>query len=112
MRNKYHNYDPHPVKKIEGHNSEIWENYDSAAEELRKEAEKRKKQGRVLVVFDLYPGVRKEEVLKLAASLGADHILDMESCRKSEEERLKEFEDYITDDRVFGILCHISTMDV
>ena len=42
MRNKYHNYDPHPVKKIEGHNSEIWENYDSAAEELRKEAEKRK----------------------------------------------------------------------
>lgn len=52
MRNKYHNYDPHPVKKIEGHNSEIWENYDSAAEELRKEAEKRKKQGRVLVVFD------------------------------------------------------------
>lgn len=111
MRNKYHNYDPHPVKKIEGHNSEIWENYDSAAEELRKEAEKRKKQGRVLVVFDLYPGVRKEEVLKLAASLGADHILDMETCRKSEEERLKEFEDYITDDRVFGILCHKKLKD-
>ena len=111
MRNKYHNYNPHPVKKIGGHDSEIWENYDSAAEELRKEAEKRKKQGRVLVVFDLYPGVRKEEVLKLAASLGADHILDMESCRKSEEERLKEFEDYITDDRVFGILCHKKLKD-
>ena len=63
MRNKYHNYNPHPVKKIGGHDSEIWENYDSAAEDLRKEAEKRKKQGRVLVVFDLYPGVRKEEVL-------------------------------------------------
>ena len=42
MRNKYHNYNPHPVKKIGGHDSEIWENYDSAAEELRKEAEKRK----------------------------------------------------------------------
>ena len=111
MRNKYHNYDPHPVKKIEGHNSEIWENYDSAAEELRKEAEKRKKQGRVLVVFDLYPGVRKAEILKLAVSMGADHILDMESCRKSEEERLKEFEDYITDDRVFGILCHKKLKD-
>ena len=53
MRNKYYNYNPHPVKKIGGHDSEIWENYDSAAEELRKEAEKRKKQGRVLVVFDL-----------------------------------------------------------
>ena len=111
MRNKYHNYDPHPVKKIGGHDSEIWENYGPAAEKLRKEAEKRKKQGRVLVVFDLYPGVRKEEVLKLAASLGADHILDMESCRKSEEERLKEFEDYITDDRVFGILCHKKLKD-
>lgn len=45
-----------------------------------KKQEKRKKQGRVLVVFDLYPGVRKEEVLKLAASLGADHILDMETA--------------------------------
>ena len=111
MRNKYHNYDPHPVKKIEGHNSEIWENYGPAAEKLRKEAEKRKKQGRVLVVFDLYPGVRKAEILKLAVSMGADHILDMESCRKSEEERLKEFEDYITDDRVFGILCHKKLKD-
>ena len=111
MKTKYHNYDPHPVKKIGGHDSEIWENYDSAAEELRKEAEKRKKQGRVLVVFDLYPGVRKAEILKLAVSMGADHILDMETCRKSEEERLKEFEDYITDDRVFGILCHKKLKD-
>ena len=111
MRNKYHNYNPHPVKKIGGHDSEIWENYGPAAEELRKEAEKRKKQGRVLVIFDLYPGVRKEEVLKLAASLGADHILDMETCRKSEEERLKEFEDYITDDRVFGVICHKKLKD-
>ena len=42
MKNKYHNYDPHPVKKIEGHNSEIWENDGPVAEELRKEAEKRK----------------------------------------------------------------------
>ncbi len=111
MRNKYHNYNPHPVKKIGGHDSEIWENYGPAAEKLRKEAEKRKKQGRVLVVFDLYPGVRKAEILKLAVSMGADHILDMESCRKSEEERLKEFEDYITDDRVFGILCHKKLKD-
>ena len=57
-----------------------------------KEAEKRKKQGRVLVVFDLYPGVRKGRGPKTGRFLGADHILDMESCRKSEEERLKEFE--------------------
>ncbi|MFQ9395161.1 MAG: hypothetical protein ACLR2E_15310 [Lachnospiraceae bacterium] len=81
---------------------------------LRRNSEKkqkREKQGRVLVVFDLYPGVRKEEVLKLAASLGADHILDMETCRKSEEERLKEFGDYITDDRVFGVICHKKLKD-
>lgn len=94
MRNKYHNYDPHPVKKIEGHDSEIWENGTSVAGELRRAAEERKKQGRVLVVFDLYPGVRKEEILTLASKMGADHVLDMEDCRKTEEERLQEFGDY------------------
>ena len=111
MRNKYHNYNPHPVKKIEGHGSEIWENYGSVAEELQRAAEKRKKQGRVLVVFDLYPGVRKKEILSLASKMGADHVLDIEECRKTEEERLREFGDYITDDRVFGIICHKKLKD-
>lgn len=111
MKNKYHNYDLHPVKRIEGHDSEIWEKAAAVAGELQRAAEKRKKQGRVLVVFDLYPGVRKEEILSLASKMGADHVLDMEDCRKTEAERLREFGDYITDDRVFGIICHKKLKD-
>lgn len=82
---------------------------------LRRNSEKKQKREKNRAAFSwslIYTrGVRKEEVLKLAASLGADHILDMETCRKSEEERLKEFGDYITDDRVFGILCHKKLKD-
>ena len=33
-------------------------------------------------------------------------IFDIEDCAKDEETLLREFNDYITDDRVFGIMCH------
>ena len=35
-----------------------------------------------------------------------DRIFDIEDCAKDEETLLREFNDYITDDRVFGIMCH------
>ena len=112
MRNKYHNYNPHPVKKIGGHDSEIWENYGSGCGGNSEKKQKREKNRAAFSWSLIYtPGVRKEEVLKLAASLGADHILDMETCRKSERERLNEFGDYITDDRVFGVICHKKLKD-
>ena len=56
--------------------------------------------------FDLYPGVRKEEMMELANALQPDRIFDIEDCAKDEETLLREFNDYITDDRVFGIMCH------
>lgn len=111
-RYKYHNYDPHPVKRIDGHDAEAWGTYEHIIAELRGAIEEKRKNGRAVVVFDLYPGVRKEELLSLSVDLGADTILDMETCSKTEEERFREFHDYITEDRVFGILCHKKLSDL
>lgn len=44
--------------------------------------------------------------MELANALQPDRIFDIEDCAKDEETLLREFKDYITDDRVFGIMCH------
>lgn len=44
--------------------------------------------------------------MELANALQPDRIFDIEDCAKDEETLLREFNDYITDDRVFGIMCH------
>lgn len=59
-----------------------------------------------MVCFDFYPGVNKEEILALARKLKPDILIDMEELAKSEEVLNREFRDFITDDRVFGIMCH------
>lgn len=46
----------------------------------------------------------------LGKSLAPCRLFDMEEYAKSEELLNQEFQDFITDDRVFGVLCH-KTMD-
>lgn len=111
-RNRYHNYDPHPVKEITGFDGKAWESVRGVAERLKEEIGKKAYKEKTVVVFDLYPGVRKTDILSIAQELNADRILDMEDCAKPEEQRLEEFQDYITDDRVFGILCHKKMEDL
>ena len=104
---RYGNYELHPVTEIEGWDGAAWAGLTETAAQLRRRiAEKKQEQARVVVCFDLYPGVRKEEIAALARELGADEVIDVERCAKPQEQRLRELDDYITDDRVFGVLCH------
>ena len=76
-------------------------------EELKRAVQEKQKEKKTCILsFDLYPGVRKEEIMELANALQPDRIFDIEDCAKDEETLLREFNDYITDDRVFGIMCH------
>ena len=76
-------------------------------EELKRAVQEKQKEKKTCILsFDLYPGVRKEEMMELANALQPDRIFDIEDCAKDEETLLREFKDYITDDRVFGIMCH------
>ncbi|WP_026506525.1 class I mannose-6-phosphate isomerase [Butyrivibrio sp. MC2013] len=105
----YNNYDPAPVTRLEGYDDQAFGGRDRIIEELKSAISgKCKDTGRdnLIISFDLYPGVYKEEILSMARELGADTIIDVETAAKPEKVRMKEFEDFITDDRVFGVICH------
>lgn len=104
---KYHNYELHPVKRIAGFDDQAWEGAEAIGQILRERVltvlEEKKKS---VVCFDMYPGVNKEEIRNLAKALKPVHIFDMEDYTKTEDEINETFADYITDDRVFGVMCH------
>lgn len=104
---KYHNYELHPVKRIAGFDEQAWEGAEAIGQILRERVlavlEEKKK---AVVCFDMYPGVSKEEIRNLAKALKPVHIFDMEDYAKTEDEINETFADYITDDRVFGVMCH------
>lgn len=111
--NQYHNYDLHPVTEVAGYEDQVWAGKEQAAEELkRKVTELANAKGRVIVCMDLYPGVDKEEIIQLGKALNPVRIFDMEDYAKDEETLNREFGDYITDDRVFGIICHKKLKDL
>lgn len=106
LAEKYHNYDLHPQKRITGYDSHAWEGA-YAEEELRKRTEALlKDKKRAVLCLDCYPGVSREEIHRLAMTLHPVKVLDTEDCAKTEAVLNEEFYDFITKDRVFGILCH------
>lgn len=112
VKSKYHNYELHPCTAVEGFDSQAWEGAASVSEQLRQHIKMLLgRQKKVVVCLDVYPGVRMEEVLSLAQALGADEIINTDMLAKPEEVLVSEFDDYMTDDRVFGIMCHKKLSD-
>lgn len=104
---KYHNYELHPVTKIYGFDEQIWAGTEEICNQLKKKTESLlKEKQRVIVCMDMYPGVDKQKILELGKVLKPDVIFDMEDYAKEEEVLNQEFSDYLTDDRVFGVICH------
>ena len=107
LKKKYGNYELHPQMKITGYENEIWDEKKGDHRRIKTGGSGKQKEKKTCILsFDLYPGVRKEEITELANALQPDRIFDIEDCAKDEETLLREFNDYITDDRVFGIMCH------
>lgn len=102
----FHNYDAHPVIHVRGADREAMEGIHAIAEELRKKISEVSSGRPVVLSLDLYPGVAKTVALDLAGQLHPDRIIDIECAAKSSDERKKEFADFITDDSVFGVMCH------
>jgi hypothetical protein len=107
---EYHNYDCHPVTRIQGFEREAFEGAGAIIAELRNSVARtfrdRAANEAVILSFDLYPGVTKKTFLEMAAQLGADQIIDVEEAALDEDARMKSFREFITDDRVFGVMCH------
>lgn len=110
---KYKNYELHPTIPVQGFDHQVWEGQEEAASELRKKLrECTATKEKVVLCMDMYPGVDKAEIMELCRTFHPVRIFDMEDCAKEEEELNREFADYLTDDRVFGILCHKKLSDV
>lgn len=104
---QYGNYDLYPETKIEGFDTSAWEGKETIVSELKQKIQLLlKEKQRIIVCFDCYPGVDKEEILSLAKQCNPVKIFDTEDYAKSEETLNEEFHDYMTEDRVFGIMCH------
>lgn len=99
---KYGNYDLLPYKKIEGYDDYAYKGYDDIIIELKKKID----QGNRVFVCDFYPGVDKNEVLKQLEVLQPVLVIDAEECALDEAGLNSLFEGYLTDDRVFGFMCH------
>lgn len=107
IQKKFNNYDLYPIKDILGYENQAWGCTRSIEEELNDKIQKKlETKKKVVVGFDCYPGVNKEQLETLIKELCPIYAIDTESCAKTEEELKKEFYDFITDDRVFGIICH------
>ncbi len=102
---KYRNYDKHPFKTIRGFDGDAVEGEAAVVKTLQKRLADIPGDKKILC-FDLYPGVYKEDIKKLACKLNPKMIIDMDRAAKSEETLEEEFKDFITDDRVFGVMCH------
>lgn len=100
----YGNYDLHPCKKIEGFDGQAFAGTDAIVQELTKDAGKKR-----VLVCDCYPGVDKKEVLAWFAD--AALVVDVDECALTEQELDEMFWEYLTDDRVFGIMCHKNLKD-
>lgn len=104
---KYNNYDLHPATVVKGFDNCIWDGKENVTDELKERVGKLLKANKkVVVCMDMYSGVEKEDILDIVKGLAPVKVFDMEAYAKSEEELNREFYEYITDDRVFGIICH------
>lgn len=107
IRKKYNNYDLFPCKRIPGFDAQAWGGSLNVKEELERKIGERFALGkRVILCLDFYPGVDKAELFELAKTLHPVRVFDMEDYAKEEAALEEEFHDFITEDRVFGVICH------
>ncbi len=104
---RYGNYDLQPYTKIAGYDEHAVEGYDDITIRLMKEVAC----GKRVIVCDLYPGVDKEEVIRHLSCLNPALVIESEDCALREEELNELFKEYLTDDRVFGFMCHKKLAD-
>ncbi len=98
----YNNYDLLPYKVIDGFDDQAFEGYESILSEIRRLIAV----GKRIIVFDLYPGVDKEELTGRLKKLYPALLIDSEECAYDSYKIDEIFEDNITGDRVFGVMTY------
>ena len=104
---RYGNYDLKPYTKIRGYDDQAVKGYDDIIIRLKKEIAS----GKRIIVCDFYPGVDEDEVKKHLSRIDPVLVIESGDCALKEEDLNDLFRDYLTDDRVFGFMCHKKLAD-
>lgn len=94
-------YDKFPEVKVKGYDESVFAGYERISKEIQ---ERIGTQGKNVVVIDCYPGVDTKELLEGFKTLDFKTLICSDDCALKEEELTAKIEDYLTDDRVFGVL--------
>ena len=106
MVKKYGNYDKYPTKEITGYKA--WRGYPEISEELKKRVAGRKK---TVIVLETYTEVNVAEILEGLKGV-YDTAFNAENCTISDEAYNARIKEFVTDDRVFGIMNTLNVQDV
>ena len=106
MVKKYGNYDKYPTKAVDGYRA--WSGYEEIAKELASRIKGKKK---TVVILECYTEVDVREIL---AGIGGlfDKTFEAETCTISDEAYNARIREFVTDDRVFGIMNTLKLDDV
>ena len=106
MVEKYENYDKYPTKEIMGYKA--WRGYANIAAELKQRVAGRKK---AVIVLETYTEVDVAEILEGLKGV-YDQAFNAEDCAMSDEAYNARIREFLTDDRVFGIMNTLNVQDV
>lgn len=96
LMQKYCNFDKYPEKKIEGF--EALQGWEAIRERIRSSHCQR-----TVITAEFYPGVNRSELVSELEKLGGS-MYDAEQCTISNGSFHARIEEFLTDDRVFGIM--------
>lgn len=102
-------YDKYPEVKVNGYDHCAWQGYNHITEVLK---EKLQPNAKNVVVIDCYPGVDVKEVVEGLSGLVFDEVIYSDECALQGEALTAAIDDYLTEDRVFGVLTTKNFKDI
>ena len=93
-------YNLYPKIDIKGYDDKIFLGYENILNEIKSKIDK----DNFIVVLDCYVGVDSSELLNSFKNIDFDNIIFSDDYALKEERLTEKMQDYLTDDRVFGIM--------
>lgn len=93
-------YNLYPKIDIKGYDDKIFLGYENILNEIKSKIDK----DNFIVVLDCYVGVDSSELLNSFKNIDFDNIIFSDNYALKEERLTEKMQDYLTDDRVFGIM--------
>ena len=93
-------YNLYPKIDIKGYDDKIFLGYENILNEIKSKIDK----DNFIVVVDCYVGVDSSELLNSFKNIGFDNIIFSDDYALKEEKLTEKMQEYLTNDRVFGIM--------